>query len=51
MGSGGYILRDPKGVIRGGGGLYFGRMASTNNIAEIKAMLESLKKVHDTGLL
>lgn len=45
MGGGGYLLRNPVGEIKSGGGMYFGMEAKTNNVAEAKSMLEALRKV------
>lgn len=45
MGGGGYVLRDPSGEIKSGGGIYFGMEAKTNNVAEAKSMLEAMRKV------
>lgn len=45
MGGGGYILRNPEGEIKLGGGIYFGMEAKTNNVAEAKSMLEAMRRV------
>jgi ribonuclease HI len=44
LGAGGYLLKDDKGEVRDGGGIYFGDSAKTNNVAETRTMLVALQK-------